>query len=206
MAFNKKAAAGVSHLILFISAILVAAIAAAVLVQTANHLQNTALRTGERAKEEISTMVETITLYATDGTDGDLEFWYQTVRVSPGSTGLKFNGTEIEFLWGDSSVTLDYNGENCSNTSIGSGFGQGFYTDVSTGRGVYGIEYKSESTNHKSGYMQSGDIVNICYQSPGSLGQDEAVMISFVPSQGVPIILETATPDVVTGQRVSIYP
>ena len=59
----KKGDIGIGTLIIFISMILVAAIAAGVLIQTATSLQNTALLTGERSRSQVSTYNKRISVY-----------------------------------------------------------------------------------------------------------------------------------------------
>ena len=63
----KKAEMGVGTLIIFIALLLVAAVAAGVLIQTAGSLQEKALSTGTQAKSQISTNAVTVEISATDG-------------------------------------------------------------------------------------------------------------------------------------------
>jgi flagellin FlaB len=64
---NRKAEMGIGTLIIFIAMILVAAIAAGVLIQTATSLQNKALLAGTRTKGQVSTAIQFLLVYAEDG-------------------------------------------------------------------------------------------------------------------------------------------
>ncbi len=88
---TKKAEMAIGTLIIFIAMVLVAAIAAGVIIQTATALQNKALLTGERAKSQVGTGIETILVYGEDGDDKDLESFYIKLKLSTGSDALKFD-------------------------------------------------------------------------------------------------------------------
>ena len=87
---TKKAEMAIGTLIIFIAMVLVAAVAAGVIIQTATALQNKALLTGERAKSQVGTSIQTILVYGEDGTDKWLESFFVKVKLSPGSDSLKF--------------------------------------------------------------------------------------------------------------------
>ena len=87
---TKKAEMAIGTLIIFIAMVLVAAIAAGVVIQTATALQNKALLTGERARSQIGTNIQTILVYGEDGTDKWLESFFVKIKLSPGSDPLKF--------------------------------------------------------------------------------------------------------------------
>ena len=69
---NKKAEMGVGTLIVFIAMLLVAAIAAGVLIQTAGSLQEKSLSTGQQARAQISTNARVIEVSASDGRNGNV--------------------------------------------------------------------------------------------------------------------------------------
>jgi flagellin-like protein len=94
---NKRAEMGIGTLIIFIAMILVAAIAAGVLIQTATSLQNKALLTGERSKGQVSTSILTMILFGEDGGDNDVEVFCQKVKLAPGSDPIRFSDTLITF-------------------------------------------------------------------------------------------------------------
>ncbi len=87
---NKKAEMAIGTLIIFIAMVLVAAVAAGVIIQTATALQNKALLTGERATTQVGTSIETILVFGEDGTNKELESFFINTKLSPGSDALKF--------------------------------------------------------------------------------------------------------------------
>ena len=69
---HKKAEMGVGTLIIFIAMLLVAAVAAGVLIQTAGSLQEKSLATGQQARAQISTNARVIEVSGSDGRLGNL--------------------------------------------------------------------------------------------------------------------------------------
>ena len=185
--FNKKAEIGIGTLILFIAMILVAAIAASVLIQTATSLQNKALLTGDRAKSSISVGIETLVIYGEDGSDGNVEIFNLKVKLIAGSDTIRFNETMIEIMTKNDSRNLEYGGTNCS---------------AATGNSThYFVKHLLLATNYKEGYVQRGEVAQICLEAPYSLTRDEDITFSIVPSVGLPIIIETALPDYIYTTR-----
>ena len=189
----KKAEMGIGTLIIFISMILVAAIAAGVLIQTATSLQNKALLVGQRSQDDVSSSILPITIYGEDGSSGhDLEMFTSKVKLAPGSEPMKFDDIFVELsLSNVSNDLLYYDGSiNCNETN----------------GTTYNVTYLIEGNNYNSGYLQRGDVAGICFESTRGVGEDETITISFVPKTGHPTIIETATPDIITEQRVVIFP
>ena len=67
---NKKGAQGIGTLIIFITLILVAAVAIGVLIQTASSLQSKSLDVGRQSLEKVTTDIIIIQVYAKGTNDG----------------------------------------------------------------------------------------------------------------------------------------
>ena len=188
----KKAEIGIGTLIIFIAMILVAAIAASVLIQTATSLQNKALLTGNRARDQISSGLEALVVYGTNGTDGDLEEFFLKLKLVAGSETLRFNDTMVEIMTRNTSQNLEYGGTDCS---------------ASTGNNThYFVEYLIESNNHRDDYIHSGEVAMVCANSPYPMGRDEDIEFSIVGTVGFPLVIETALPDYIHTTRVFVFP
>nr|WP_081603266.1 MULTISPECIES: flagellin A2 [unclassified Haloferax] len=92
-------------LIVFIAMVLVAAIAAGVLVNTAGFLQATAEDAGEQSVNKVTNRVEVLNTHGTVGNE-DIDNITLTVRLAAGSDAVDMNETSIKYLSGDSVVTL----------------------------------------------------------------------------------------------------
>ena len=198
---KRKADMGIGTLIIFISMILVAAIAAGVLIQTATSLQNTALLTGERSKSQVSTSIRPIVVYGEDGSvNNSIDNIYMTLKLAPGSDAVRLGDLLLEFSLKNVSANLVYNsstnttaGQSCSNlTAVTSSH---FFTEILIG-----------GENQAEGYLQRGDVVKLCFRSERSVTEDESISITLIPKVGSPTVIQTALPDIITEQRVNIFP
>ena len=190
---KKKADMGIGTLIIFIAMILVAAIAAGVLIQTATSLQNRALLTGERSQSQVSTSIVPVVIYAEDGSsDNNVEDFFATLRLSPGSDPVRLSDLLVELALNDNSYDLTFNSTpvDCNNPVAGE----------------FHIEVLIEGDNHNREYLQRGDVIKLCFKSGRAVEEDETVRFSLIPRVGSPTVIETAMPDIITHQRVNIFP
>jgi archaellin len=96
---NKKAIMGIGTLIIFISTILVAAVAAAVLISTSNVLQQRSLLVGQEARKKITDGVDIYSIMAKSNYTTETFNYYEIViRLSPGSDPLQLKNFNIEML------------------------------------------------------------------------------------------------------------
>ncbi|MFP4402723.1 MAG: archaellin/type IV pilin N-terminal domain-containing protein [Candidatus Woesearchaeota archaeon] len=107
---SKKAEMGIGTLIIFISLLIVAAVAAGVLIQTSSAMQEQSLATGNQAKSQISTHAEVIDVSATDGSGGSLNYFEQIMKLSPGSNAIKLDQVILGFNTENVATTLKYRG------------------------------------------------------------------------------------------------
>jgi flagellin-like protein len=106
----KRAEMGVGTLIVFIAMLLVAAVAAGVLIQTAGSLQERALSTGGQARSQISTNARVIEVSASDGRGGNLTDFREIIKLSPGSDPIKLDQIIFTVNTKDQTSTLKYKG------------------------------------------------------------------------------------------------
>jgi len=96
---------GIGTLIVFIALVLVAAIAAGVLINTAGFLQSQAEATGEESTSQVADGVQILSSTAEVSSDGDINTIELNVGLAAGSNSI--NVTES---------TLDWSGENNATT------------------------------------------------------------------------------------------
>jgi flagellin FlaB len=184
---------GIGTLIIFIAMILVAAIAAGVLIQTATSLQNKALLTGERSKGQISTSLRPMTMYAEDGSTGaSVDTFYVDLKLAPGSDPIRLQDMLVEFSLKDTASDLEYSSDPTACTAPNATH--------------FGVQYLIRGVSYASGYIQRGDVIKLCFNSSRSVTEDETINLLLVPKIGSPTSIETAMPDIITEQRVTVYP
>jgi flagellin FlaB len=199
---NKRAEMGIGTLIIFIAMLLVAAVAAGVLIQTNSALQEKALSTGDQAKGQISTNVRIVEVSATDGSNGDVELFNQIIKLSPGSDAIKFEQALLTINTFNTTTTLTFCGNGCDIANNASGY----QTDATAGNGTFVVEYLQRGSNPVAGNLQRGDVVRLHYAAPRSIAEDEQVRLNLIPKIGTPTLTEFITPEVISEQRVYLYP
>jgi len=122
---NDRGQVGIGTLIVFIAMVLVAAIAAGVLINTAGLLQSQAEATGEETSQQISDRVQISTVTGTSNEttiDGDPEDRIDRIGLttfrSPGSGDLDLTNVIIEVFANGESDTLTYEEEGSIPDSI----------------------------------------------------------------------------------------
>ena len=187
---SKKADIGIGTLILFIAMILVAAIAASVVIQTAISLQSRTLETGSRTTRSISTGLEALVIHGEDGRDGYLSNFSIKIKTIAGSYPIRFNDTLLEISTREDSAEYSYAGLGCENLDS-----SGYY-----------LEYLVTADSYSPGYIHQGDVVMICVESPYDIGSNNDIDFRLTPAEGVPLSVDTAIPDVVSSRRVFLFP
>jgi archaeal flagellin FlaB len=79
-------------------------------------------------------------------------------------------------------------------------------TPYHVNEGYFTAVYEQEGTNHIDGNLQPGDIIRLCYEAPGEVVDDEAIRLNFIPKIGTPTLTEFVTPDVISIERIYLYP
>jgi flagellin-like protein len=99
---------GIGTLIIFIALVLVAAVAAGVLVNTAGLLQSQAEDTGSDAQAQVSNQIDVVSVTGlnTDGTNDKVETVTMVVKKSPGSDPIDLAAATIEYTSDTSTQTL----------------------------------------------------------------------------------------------------
>ena len=204
---RKKAEMGIGTLIIFIAMILVAAIAAGVLIQTATSLQNKALLTGERSKSQVSTSVRPMLVSAEDGSTGhSVDTFYIKAKLAPGSDSVRLSDMLVELSLKNASDDMVYNSSVYGNSTVNYTFCDYMNETNITVYNSYFIDYLIEGANHAEGYLQRGDVIKLCFKSSRAVGEDETISIMIVPKIGSPTQIETAMPDIITEQRITLFP
>jgi archaeal flagellin FlaB len=194
---NKKAEMGIGTLIIFIALLLVAAVAAGVLIQTTGSLQEKALTTGTQSRSQISTNAQVIEVSATNGSAGSIINFTSIMKLAPGSDEIKLEEALITFNTYDSTVTFTYGGiEGTDN----------FTADTSSGVGNFSVEYLQIGPNFREGNLQRGDVIKVYYAAPGPVGEGQQIRLNFIPKVGTPTLTEFVTPEVISTERVYLYP
>lgn len=190
----KKGEAGIGTLILFIALILVAAIAAGVLIQTSQSLQQKSILVGTASKDQVATGVDVVSIYGEDGSsDSTLEYFMIKVRLKPGSSPIILDQSKVSVFSGNLSQSFSYNGtSDCLLASLDTN-GNTFSVE---GRSGYDI----------AGRLLLGDVVDLCFKTSQSIPESTELTFSFSPAKGYTQMTETSVPEIVTAAKIQLFP
>lgn len=189
---SKKAAQGIGTLIIFIALILVAAVAAGVLIQTASSLQSKSLNVGSQSQERITTDIDVVQVYALDTSDGTINATVDQMtlvaRLGSGSSAIKLSDLLIKFDSSDGSQTL---------TPILSGAG-------STTQ--YNVSFIINGTNHNDAYLVEGDLVSFTFITTSNVSESESTTLRLVAKNGAVKPIDITTPAAMVEQTTYLFP
>ncbi|MFC7239986.1 archaellin/type IV pilin N-terminal domain-containing protein [Saliphagus sp. GCM10025317] len=104
---DERGQVGIGTLIVFIAMVLVAAIAAGVLINTAGSLQSQASDTGTETQQAVANQIEVVHAVAeTDEPDEPFEQLNLTVKKSAGSDVIDLTAVTVQYTDGQNSTTL----------------------------------------------------------------------------------------------------
>jgi flagellin-like protein len=190
---GKKAAQGIGTLIIFIALILVAAVAAGVLIQTASALQSKSLDVGRQSQEKITTDLDVVQVFADDTSDGTIDGSADNitlvVRLGSGSSPIKL---------GDLIVKLDTSGGTQTLTAISGNF--------STSQ--YNTTYIVTGTNNQAGYIVEGDLAQFKFQVAGgtTVSEGDTMTIRLIAKNGAVKPVDITTPSAMVETTTYLFP
>ncbi len=127
---NSKADVGIGTLIVFIAMVLVAAVAAAVLIQTSGVLQQKAQQTGKEATAEVASNLKVSSVVGqTNSENNYVQALNITVELAAGGSPIDFSKVIVKYINESTSSTLNL---NTSTSTPGAYFN---YTEERVGTG-----------------------------------------------------------------------
>ncbi|NJD53742.1 MAG: hypothetical protein FIB07_12850 [Candidatus Methanoperedens sp.] len=187
---NNSGDVGIGTLIIFIAMVLVAAVAAAVLIQTSGVLQQKAQSTGKEATSEVSSNLKIISV---DGANvsGAIGLLNITVGLSAGGSDIDINKTTVKYLDKDGNIKLAHSGNSTPEAGIAFG-----YTEI---RSIIG---------GSDNVLQAGDLGIIKLDLTGNtLAVREKATIQLVPETGTMVIKDVVIPSTFSGKtQIELFP
>jgi flagellin-like protein len=177
---------GIGTLIIFIALVLVAAVAAGVLVNTAGELQSRASDTGDDAQAQVSNQIDVVSATGdTNGGGGPVEQITLVVKKSPGSDPIDLSEATIEYTSSTNSETLT----QAAGTS-----GTEFSTSAVAGGGSDTV---LENTDER---IEITIDVSSIESSPAGLAEGTSAELKIVDQSGATTTYGVNVPEVLSGR------
>ena len=182
---DERGQVGIGTLIVFIALVLVAAVAAGVLINTAGELQSRASDTGDDAQAQVSNQIDVVSATGDAKSDGDgnVEEVTLVVKKSPGSDPIDLNESTVEYTSSTESATL---------TRAGSTSGTEFATSAVAGGGSDTV---LENTNERIEITIDVEAI----ESSG-LAEGTSAELKIVDQSGATTTYGINVPEVLTGR------
>ncbi len=193
---NKQGAQGIGTLIIFIAMILVAAVAAGVLIQTASSLQSKSLDVGRQSQEKITTDIEVVSVTVSDTSDHIIngsesatpDTFIVSVRLGSGSVPIKLSDMIIKLDSNSGSQTLSFDGTTLSTST-------------------YNATYISSSGVPVSdGYLSNGDLVELDFQNLNNITEQSPMTLRLLSKNGAVRPVYITTPSAMTQGTTFLFP
>jgi len=167
---EERGQVGIGTLIVFIAMVLVAAIAAGVLVNTAGFLQATAEDAGQESVDKVTNRVEVLNQHGEVGNNNDIESMNLTIRLAAGSSAVDMNSTSIKYLSDGEVATLTnnsapdadtYNDHEFNLTKVDGTDEDGSFGVLNNGGDRYVVTINATKIESSTGGLSTGDQVQL---------------------------------------------
>ncbi|WP_232701712.1 archaellin/type IV pilin N-terminal domain-containing protein [Halobacterium wangiae] len=120
---EERGQVGIGTLIVFIAMVLVAAIAAGVLINTAGFLQTKSEATGEEATAQVSNRVTVVSAAGNVTDSQSIDYVNVTVMRAAGAENINLSEATVQWIGPNQATTLTHNGTDTYSELTGSEFG-----------------------------------------------------------------------------------
>ena len=189
---EERGQVGIGTLIVFIAMVLVAAIAAGVLINTAGFLQTQAEATGEDSTQQVSDRLQVVSQsgYLSDPANGTVDHLTFVLARSPGADNIDLNTVSVEMTGTSGQETFDLS-SNVTNVTIFTGGEDNVLTDASDRAEV------TIALTDDNGVDAADDLGY-------DLGEGDALTVTFTTQSGATMTTEIRIPSTVVDESVRL--
>jgi flagellin FlaB len=177
---NDTADVGIGTLIIFIAMVLVAAVAAAVLIQTSGILQQKAQQTGKEAATEVTSNLNIVSIIGNVNSTDVIQNFTIAVQLSAGGQNIDFQSVVLKYVDNQSSDTMTY-----ANIT---------YTNLAYNHTVFNYTEERFVGSAANKVLSAGELGIITIEPTNPLGLRQKGLIELIPESGTMISKEVLAP------------
>ena len=207
---NEKGAIGIETLIVFIAMVLVAAVSAAVLIQTVGYLQQKAMATGRETTKEVSSgiKVDQVLGYY-DSAQGGITKLAVICEPNTGGQPIDLSQVTVTISNGETAAVLHYSSTYYATlTNGGDIFTSAAFPATGTNFGIIVLQDADGSITATTPTMNSGDRVALAINTTTVFGSaipvNTHVYGQVKPEFGAPGVIDFTTPPTYTVSVVEL--
>ena len=205
-AVDKNASIGIGTIVIFIAMVLVAGIAASVIIQTMNSMEQQAMRAGQETTEEVSTGISIFDIKGyVPSSSGNIDNITITVRPRAGSADIDLGQVFIELANTGYKVIMTYDTAgshnwNDSATGVDDVFSVACFPAAANRFGIMVLEDADGSCQQANPVINRGDKVLLCvdttqsFSTTGGINERIDIWGMACPEQGSPGVISFTTP------------
>jgi flagellin FlaB len=191
---NRHGEMGVGTMIIFIAMILIAAVAASVLIGTANKVREQAQNTGDQAINNVASgfIIQDVTGTVNAGFTQITELTLQ-LRLQAGSPSINMNSVSIQVVNDNANTLLGFAAGSSTSSGAVSGSKYGANTTGSS----------STTWTSTNRVVQQGDLITVTITGL-TLGYSVAASVKIVPAYGSSTLVNFVTPSLYSTALVNL--
>ncbi|MFC7096027.1 archaellin/type IV pilin N-terminal domain-containing protein [Halobaculum marinum] len=158
---EERGQVGIGTLIVFIAMVLVAAIAAGVLINTAGFLQSKSQETGQQSSKQVSNRLQEVATVGNVTTNGEIDIVNVTVTQAPGAGEIDIHNATVTWIGPTGTYQLQSTTQNFSDN--------GALTD---GDKLYSYESVKNAAGSENVLNDADDRLNLVFDVSGPTNGD----------------------------------
>ncbi len=196
--YNNLASLGIGGLIIFISIVLIAGVAASILVQTSTTLESQAVSTGSKTKSEVSAGVSVYSVEGYAASGEDISKLAIMIRPLAGTEEIGISNSYIELSDTNKKVIFNYSTSYYSNPDgLSSIFDANVFPELGSQFGILVLEDFDNSISQLNPVINRGDKLFLCVNITASfnnISENIDVWGRVVPEVGHVGVISFRTP------------